>query len=283
MKKLVLASAVAAALASPAAVMAQAASASPHTVTGNLSFVSDYRFRGLSQSFDKPAIQGGVDYSHSSGFYLGTWGSSISGLQFSNTSGLEWDFYGGYKFGAGPLNFDIGYLYYWYPGAYYNTVAGAKPKYNNSEIYIGASWNWLSLKYSHTTSDLFGQNANTLSATGGTACGVNASNTALAGPPCLGTSGNSKGSGYLDLTATFPLSAGLNIVAHYGKQTVKNFGDLSYTDYKLGVTYDALGFTWGAAAIGTNAKEQFYRFAEGSGSTKDVSDSTVVLSVAKTF
>ena len=276
MKKILLASAVAAAFAAPTAALAQAAS--PHTVTGNLSFVTDYRFRGISQSFDKPAIQGGIDYSHASGFYLGTWGSSISGLQFANSSGLEWDMYGGYKFNAGPLAMDVGLLYYWYPGAYYN-IAGLKPKYNNTEIYIGASWNWLSLKYSHTTSDLFGMNATTV----GGFCGVDASNTALAGPPCLPTSGNSKGSGYLDLTATFPLAAGLNLVGHWGKQTVKNFGDLSYSDYKLGLTYDAVGFTWGVAAIGTNAKEQFYRYAEGSGAAKDVSDSTVVVTVTKTF
>jgi len=275
MKKLLLVSAVASAFAAPAAI---AQATSPHTVTGNLGFVSDYRFRGISQSFDKPAIQGGIDYSHSSGFYLGTWGSSISGLQFANSSGLEWDVYGGYKFNAGPLAMDVGLLYYWYPGAYYN-IPGQKPKFNNTELYIGATWNWLSLKYSHTTSDLFGINSTTV----GGGCGVNANNTALPGPPCLPTSGNSKGSGYLDLTATFPLANGLNLVGHYGKQTVKNFGDLSYTDYKLGVTYDAMGFTWGLAAIGTNAKEQFYRYAEGTGQAKDVSDNTVVLSVAKTF
>jgi len=279
MKKILLASAVAAAFAAPSVAMAQAAAASPHTVTGNLSFVTDYRFRGISQSFDKPAIQGGIDYSHASGLYLGTWGSSISGLQFANSSGMEWDVYGGYKFDLGPVTMDVGALYYWYPGAFYN-IAGQKPKYNNTEIYIGASWNWLSLKYSHTTSDLFGINA----VTAGGGCGVDATNTALAGPPCLPTTGNSKGSGYLDLTATFPLATGLNLIAHYGKQTVKNFGDLSYTDYKLGVTYDAMGFTWGLAATGTNAKQQFYRYADTAGtSAKDLSDSTVVLTVTKTF
>jgi uncharacterized protein (TIGR02001 family) len=278
MKKLLLASAVASALAAPTAVLAQAAPASPHTVTGNLSFVSDYRFRGISQTYEKPAIQGGIDYSHSSGFYLGTWGSSISGLEFTNSAGLEWDFYGGYKFSAGPIGLDVGLLYYWYPGAYYN-IAGQKPKYNNTEVYVGASWEWLSLKYSQTTSNLFGINSTTV----GGGCGVNANNVALPGPPCLPTTGNSKGSGYLDLTATFPIATGLNVVAHYGKQKVKNFTDLSYSDYKLGVTYDAMGFTWGLSAIGTNAKEQFYRYAEGSGQAKDVSDSTVVLSVSKTF
>lgn len=280
MKKLVLASAVAAALAAPAAVMAQAAAAkSPHTVTGNLSFVSDYRFRGISQSYEKAAVQGGIDYSHASGFYLGTWGSSVSGLSYNNGSGLELDIYGGYKFPVGPVTLDVGALFYLYPGAYYSGFGPAKPKYDNTEIYIGASWEWLSAKYSMTTSDFFGVKGLTY----GGGCGITSTGAAIACTDPFSTTANSKGSGYLELNATYPLAAGLNLVGHYGKQTVKNFGNLSYTDYKLGLTYDALGFTFGAAYINTNAKEQFYRVAQNVGNPKDVSDSTVVLSVAKTF
>lgn len=279
MKKILLASVVAAAFAAPSVAMAQAAAASPHTVTGNLSLVSDYRFRGLSQTFEGAAIQGGMDYSHSSGFYLGTWGSNVSGLQFNNGSGLELDIYGGYKFSAGPLGLDIGVLTYIYPGAYYSGFGPSKPKYNNTEIYIGASWNWLSAKYSMTTTDFFGVKGQTY----GGGCGIDATGAALACTDPFSTTAGSKGSGYLDLTATFPLATGLNLVAHYGKQTVKNFGNLDYTDYKLGLTYDAAGFTWGVAAIGTNAKEQFYRVAQNVGNPKDISDSTVVVTVAKTF
>lgn len=259
--------------------MAQAAAASPHTVTGNLSLVSDYRFRGLSQTFKGAAIQGGFDYSHSSGFYLGTWGSNVSGLQYNNGSGLELDIYGGYKFSAGPVGLDIGILHYMYPGAYYSTFGPAKPKYNNTEVYVGASWNWLTAKYSMTTSDFFGVKGLTY----GGGCGISATGVALVCADPFSTTANSKGSAYLDLTATFPLATGLNLVAHYGKQTVKNFGNLDYTDYKLGLTYDAMGFTWGVAAIGTNAKEQFYRVAQNVGNPKDISDSTIVVSVAKTF
>ena len=279
MKKLLLASAVASALAAPTAVLAQAAPASPHTVTGNLGFVSDYRFRGISQTFDNPAIQGGIDYSHSSGFYLGTWGSSISGLSYNNGAGMEWDFYGGYKFTAGPIGLDLGVLTYYYPGAYYSGFAPSKPKYNNTEVYVGASWEWLSLKYSVTTTDFFGVKGQTY----GGGCGVTSTGAAIVCTNPFSTTANSKGSGYLDLTATFPISTGFNVVAHYGKQSVKNFSNLNYSDYKLGVTYDAMGFTWGLAAIGTNAKEQFYRVAQATGNPKDMSDNTVVLSVLKTF
>ena len=77
MRKTLLATAVAAAAAMPGLASAQASS--PHSITGNLSIVSDYRFRGISQTFVQPAIQGGIDYSHKSGFYLGNWNSNVSG------------------------------------------------------------------------------------------------------------------------------------------------------------------------------------------------------------
>ena len=121
MRKSILAAAVAAAFVSPVAVttaQAQAKPASPHTFTGNVSVVSDYRFRGVSQSYKLPALQGGFDYSHASGSYLGNWNSSVSGNSFNNGAGLEMDFYGGWKteFSNG-IGFDIGGLYYYYPGS----------------------------------------------------------------------------------------------------------------------------------------------------------------------
>ena len=81
MKKLLLASTVAAALSAPVAQVAYAADASPHTITGNVGLVTDYKFRGLSQTYKGPALQGGFDYSHASGFYLGTWASNVGWIE----------------------------------------------------------------------------------------------------------------------------------------------------------------------------------------------------------
>jgi uncharacterized protein (TIGR02001 family) len=113
MKKLILASAISGLFAVPTLVLAQAApapAAAPpppeHTFTANAALVSDYRFRGISQTYGLPAIQGGFDYAHSSGFYLGTWGSSVTGNLYANGSGMEWDLYGGYK---GSITDDLGY------------------------------------------------------------------------------------------------------------------------------------------------------------------------------
>jgi hypothetical protein len=280
MKKLLLASAVASALGAPIAAIA---ADSPHTVTANVGFVSDYRFRGLSQTYGKPAVQGGFDYSHSSGFYAGTWGSNLSGNQYPNGAGLEWDFYGGYKMTAGPVGLDFGALYYWYPGAYYNGFLPRKPKYDNTELYGAVSWNWLTLKYSHTTSDLFGINGTTSGALG---CGITSTGAAAVCSNPIATTANSKGSGYLDLSGTYEVSKGFNLIGHYGHQTVKNYGALSYSDWKLGATYDYVGFTWGLAYVDTNAEERYYRAVPASaapGETKYIGKSTVVLSVLKTF
>ena len=78
----------------------------------NTSWSSHYVWRGESQSSKdmSPAI--GVDLGHSSGFYLGAWSGSIT----NGTYGAEFDVYGGYAFEVGPLSFDVGDLYYLYPG-----------------------------------------------------------------------------------------------------------------------------------------------------------------------
>src|SRR4051794_36640047 len=94
---------VQAADAAPDAAAAPAAPATPpeHTITGNVGFFSQYIFRGLTQTNRDPALQGGFDYAHSSGFYLGTWASNISWLKdggtYSGGGGIEGDFYRGFK------------------------------------------------------------------------------------------------------------------------------------------------------------------------------------------
>ena len=83
-------------------------------LSGNVALVSDYRFRGVSFSDGDPALQGGIDLVHSSGFYLGTWGSTISGG--TPYGELELDLYAGWSGDVSDgVTFDIGLLYYVYP------------------------------------------------------------------------------------------------------------------------------------------------------------------------
>lgn len=252
---------------------------SEYTLTANMALVSDYRFRGVSQTYKLPAVQGGIDYSHASGFYLGTWASSVSGNQYINGAGLEADIYGGYKFEvAKDLTLDLGVLFYLYPGAHYNNAT--KTKYDNTELYIAAAYKWFSAKYSVTTSDFFGVNKDTYGSTCQDARTGNAAD-------CFATDpGNSKGSGYLDLAANFEVADKLTLGLHVGHQSVKNYSKLGYSDYKVSLTKDINGYLLGAAVIGTNAAKGWYTVSEaGTGATgyKKVSEPTLVLSVSRSF
>jgi len=255
MKKTILALAIFTLLA-PAA-FAQGTPASDHSFSANLTLATDYRFRGISQTFKGPTVQGGFDYAHSSGFYLGNWNSNLSGVQYPDGASLEMDFYGGYQFEAAKdFNLDLGVLYYYYPGS---KVPGTNVKFNNTEIYLGASYKWLSAKYSYNVSDFFGLNNQT------------------------GGNGNSKGSSYLDLGASFEVAEKTTLSFHVGRQWVHNYGDLDYTDYKVGIERDFGFATIGLALIGTDARRSAYTVTNSRGRSKDLSDTTALLSISKTF
>ncbi|WP_440959517.1 TorF family putative porin [Oceanicaulis sp. LC35] len=83
-------------------------------ISANVALTTDYRFRGASLSDETLAIQGGFDVAFESGFYVGTWGSSIEPV---GNSELELDLYAGYGGTVGALSYDVGVLGYFYPGA----------------------------------------------------------------------------------------------------------------------------------------------------------------------
>jgi uncharacterized protein (TIGR02001 family) len=268
--------AAAAALALPGFAAAQstpaAAPKSPHTITGNLGLFSSYRFRGIDQTFGQPALQGGVDYSHSSGFYLGNWNSNVNeGAGYPGGS-LEMDFYGGWKNTWGDWGLDVGGIYYYYPGTDAGATTLFSPTNNrtgqvasgtvdNTELYVAGSWKWFSLKYSHAVSDYF--------STPGT-----------------------KNSNYTDLSFNYDLGSGWGVNAHVGYLKFKGMTNGDYTDWKLGVTKDVSGWVFGAAYIDTTAdgncgntgSPQPYCFANSSNTkTKDAGRSYFVVSVSRTF
>lgn len=299
MRKLLLATAVSAGFSLPMTALAQSAPAvpaSPHTFTGNVGLVSQYIFRGLSQTNGNPAIQGGADYSHASGLYAGTWLSNISwytdqnaniksapvslaspgsvGVPYtpnqSNAASIEWDFYGGFKnsFAGGDWNYDLGLVQYYYPGKYDNLGAYRKPE--TTEVYGLIGYKWLSLKWSK------GISTNTF--------GVN----------------ESKGAHYLDLSASVPLAdSGFTLLAHAGRYRFPananvgywgasgcNNNCFDYTDYKLGVTKDYAGYTFALAWTHANTKDaapdgQTTAYMNAFG--KNIGGNRATLSVTKTF
>jgi uncharacterized protein (TIGR02001 family) len=108
------AAAIAALAAAPA--MAQTDPPKPITVAGSIALVTDYRFRGVSQSDRNPAVQGGITVSHQSGFYGGFWGSNLAGWGTFGGANLELDLIGGYKHEFAGTTVDVGLTWYMYPG-----------------------------------------------------------------------------------------------------------------------------------------------------------------------
>lgn len=215
---------------------------SPHTFTANVGVTSDYIFRGISQTAGKPALQGGVDYAHASGFYLGAWGSTIKWVEnFQDRSvPVEIDLYGGYKntFGGGDWNYDLGFIAYNYPGSK-DTPANVSAKADTQEIYAAIGWKFLTAKYSYVTSSHFI----------GWYGGVNGGD----------TSKGTRGSDYLELNAAYDLGNGWGVTGHIGKQRVKNFVSVgnfkaNYIDWKLGVTKDVGFGVVGLAYTDTDTK-----------------------------
>jgi uncharacterized protein (TIGR02001 family) len=244
--------------AAPAAPAAAASAPTPDwTFTANLGLFSDYRFRGISQTNVKPALQGGFDLGHSSGFYIGNWDSNVDSVLYDGAN-LEMDFYGGYKHSFdGGFGIDVGAYYYYYPGSGANSTI----KIDNTELYIAGSYGPVSLKYNYAVSDFF-------------------------------SAQNSKGSSYVDLGFVYDFGNNWGVVAHYGYQYLKGNaraaviggsfpGPNNYSDWKLGGTYTIDGWAIGLAYITTN--RDYALSGTSSPSNKNISGATGVLSVAKTF
>lgn len=216
-------------------------------VTGNLGLTSDYRFRGVSQTQNAPAVQGGIDYTHASGLYIGNWNSSVSSQVYTNGAGVESDVYAGFKKEIfGRFTLDVGSMNYFYPRA------GTNGSFDTNEIYVGIGYKDLvTAKYSHAISDYFG-------------------------------TANSKNSYYVQADASIPVAGKLSAVAHVGRTEVKNSSSLSYTDYNVGVAYDLQGWNLAAKYYMNDNKTSAFMTANTVNGQKLYKDA-LVFSVAKSF
>ena len=225
----------------------------------NVGVVSDYRFRGISQSRLKPALQASVDFAHDSGLYVGLWASTIRILKdlqiapgVQGKGPVELDIYGGYK---GKINdnfaYDIGILRYEYPRENFPVTV------NTTELYGALTFGPATVKYSHSI-----------------------------GKQTFGVP-NSRGSYYLEAAATFDLGNGFALTPHVGYQ--KYDGSIlglsndfaSYTDYSLGIVKDmGGGFSLSGTVVGTDTKDPFY--ASGNNG-KNLGKTGVVVGAKYTF
>jgi uncharacterized protein (TIGR02001 family) len=232
-------------LAASGSLMAQTAPAPDYTMAFNIGAVTDYRYRGISQTRLKPALQGGADFTHKSGFYIGTWASYIKWIKDAGgDASAEVDLYGGYKFSAAGLGFDVGVLRYLYP----NSSLPINP--DTTELYVAGTWGPATLKYSHAVTNLFGF-------------------------------ADSENSYYVDLNATFELPWwGLTFTPHIGHQSVNNNSDFSYTDWSLTLGKDfGNGFSASLGYVDTNTST----YRGPAPDLKNLGKATAVLGVKYTF
>lgn len=204
----------------------------------NVSVTTDYRYRGISQTRLKPALQGGADYALPGGFYIGAWASTIKWIKDWDVKGsVELDLYGGYK---GEIQkdfgYDVGLLQYAYVGNKLADVGGGGvfKNANTTEIYGALTYGPVTGKLSYALTNLFGNYNFT-------------------------DDKSSKGSYYFDLSGTFDLGSGFSVVPHIGYQKVAKVDNASYSDYSLTITKDlGSGFSVSGALVGTDADKLFY-------------------------
>lgn len=215
----------------------------PHSLGGNLGIYSDYAFRGVSQTAGNPAIQGGFDYAHSSGIYLGTWASNVTEAMYTDPDGasgsLEWDLYSGYagRIG-GDLGYSVGLLQYYYPGVTH---------FNTLEAYAGITYKSFGLKASRTLGDYF-------------------------------AAADSDGTVYWDASFTCELPARLMLSLHYGITDAEGRA-VDYTDWKVGLGREFGGFNFGLAYIDTDLGDA----EQGAVKGEDVKDRRLIASVSTMF
>jgi len=219
-------------------------------VSYNIGAVSDYRVRGIAQTASQPSIQGGVDYAHSSGFYVGAWAASnikwIKDFNGASKGDYEVDLYGGYKgeLKSAGLNYDVGFITYQYPGndsgETGTTGAGLFSNASTKEVYAAVTYGVATLKYNQSLGDFLGNL-------------------------------NSNGSRYWDLSATFDLGGGYTLVPHVGHQSIPNQSSVTktgnaadYSDAALTLNKDFGGGITGLLSYQTtDAEQNFYTDANG--------------------
>ena len=269
---------------------AETAASTDWALTANVNLASSYRFRGMDQTFNQPAIQGGVDLTMPYGFYVGNWNSNVNGNSAGYYGGnIEMDLYGGWKYAfTEDVGLDTGLINYFYPGSNQANnpayVAGPNATGSSSrpgmvynlEYYIGANWKTVSLKQFFALTDYFNTQ------------GFNGTSTA--------------GSGYTDLRGTYDLSdvhpvlGGYGLLGHVGYFYMNNYSQANYADWELGVTKD-FGSGWNAKVSYIEAKgnsgcgqnNAFYCVAKnGQAGTNGTSTqyqgaSTYMVTVGRTF
>jgi uncharacterized protein (TIGR02001 family) len=187
------------------ALMASATVASAE-ITGTVTAVSDYDFRGVSLSATDPALQGSIDWASDGGFYLGAWASNIDyGNEFDGN--IELDLYGGFAGETeGGLGWDVGLVWYTYPDSSSSRTKFSIEDY--PELYFGISYSFLELKQWYTND----------------------------------YAGSDDDGWYTEGNLSYDLPANFSVSAHLGYNYGDAFDKSEYMDYSIGVGYSIANF-----------------------------------------
>ena len=222
--------------------------ADPSPVTGNFGLTTDHKFRGISQSQNGAAVQGGVNYAPGNGFYVGNWNTSVSTLVYRNGNGVQSDIYGGYKtVVVKGVTLDVGSYNYFYQRA----TNGSNPKFDTNEVYVGVGTGPIVVKYSRSLSNYFG-------------------------------AVNSKGTQYYQADVSYPVAVKLTADAHIGRTNVANSNTADVTDYKVGATYNLTGWKIGAHYYTNAGLGSAVRVAD-TVDNRQLYKNAVVVSASKSF
>ena len=304
MRKSLLTVAVLSALASQVAFADEAAApaAAPTptwTFPSTIGVVSDYIWRGQTQTWGNPAVQAGIEVDHASGAYAGIWGSNVSSKWLPNAT-LEMDLSAGYRNTfATDFKYDLGAVYVYYPDGNFNKTAGqggapldsgyknyGSSKLNTLELYGSLGWKWFTVKAGVTPTKFYGWNTdNSGVPNAGPNHGGNFVGDVNAG---VQKGGSTNGSYYYMASASYDLPMALNIAGEVGRQTIADSTGLDWTWYKVGATksFDGTLAGWSVNAFytGTTGSSAYKNFAsfEGVGS-KTIDDKKVVVGITKAF
>jgi uncharacterized protein (TIGR02001 family) len=278
-------------------------------LTANVGFVTDYYARGISQTWHKPAAQGGFDLTHSSGFYAGVWGSSVSPNTYPSTN-TEIDIYAGYNGqikAVEDLGYTVGVIGYLYPGASWkdyringdnNPQTPNGGKWNTYEANFGLSYKWISAKMSYTLSNWYGAEKDTGwdgSTRGSTYMELNAAYPLpYDGWTVIGHVGRLKVAGELNPNATFGFTSGDPLVAQAPSSSISGETRPDYTDYKVGISKafsiaKSEGWNAGLYYTGSNNSDYWGKRGYGGASfngsteTKSLNDNRWVFSLSRSF
>jgi uncharacterized protein (TIGR02001 family) len=194
-----------------------AAAADDNTISANVSLASDYIWRGVSQTNEKPAISGGFDYSHDFepvSWYIGTWASNVDPTFFGgrHSPSTELDLYTGLSGDLGDFSYDAGWLRYFYPGGSVN---------DTTEWHLGGGWKWFGATY-YYSKDWFGTDDDA-----------------------------SRIEGTFDYDLPYEISFSAVVAKNFG-DGIEDYFNSDYTDWSLGVSKSWVGVDWGFTYTDTN-------------------------------